>query len=171
MYEQFTKFRTTPAGAVLKYILQKEKISQKEIAERSYIYPQRINDLINGRRKFTPETSIALEKALGIDALGYFCTIQTNFDVYSYQNEQELKITPDLSKFKQSLFWDTKMETVNWIRNYKWIIQRAFEYGNEEEIKETVRFYGREKVKEILNGITEKWVEHNRLKNREKFAI
>jgi plasmid maintenance system antidote protein VapI len=66
MYEQYFSMPGVPAGAILKRILQKELLSQKEIAEKSSIYPQRINDLISGKRKFTPESSFRLEKALGI---------------------------------------------------------------------------------------------------------
>jgi hypothetical protein len=50
---------------------------------------------------------------------------------------------PDLSKFNKSLFWDTKIEKINWIRNKKWVIKRVFEYGNDLEIKEIIHFYGK----------------------------
>ena len=55
MYEQYLSMPAVPAGAILKRILQKENLSQKEIAKKTAIYPQRINDLINGKRKFNPE--------------------------------------------------------------------------------------------------------------------
>ncbi|MDR0546382.1 MAG: helix-turn-helix transcriptional regulator [Dysgonamonadaceae bacterium] len=155
----------------MKHILKKENISQKEIALRSDILPQRINDLISGKRKFTPETSIKLEKALGINELGMFCKIQTNFEVYNYQNEQELKITPDLSKIHKALFWDVVFESINWIRDYKWIIQRTFEYGGKEEMREIMRFYGRDKVKSVLNSITETWWRKRREAKRKKMKV
>ena len=50
---------------------------------------------------------------------------------------------PGLSKFNKSLFWDTKIEKINWIRNKKWVIKRVFEYGNDLEIKEIIHFYGK----------------------------
>lgn len=84
MYEQYLSMPGVPAGAILKRILQKEKIAKKEIAKKSAIYPQRINDLIKGKRKFTPEYSSHLEQALGISSLGYFYRIQTNNDIYLY---------------------------------------------------------------------------------------
>jgi plasmid maintenance system antidote protein VapI len=171
MYEDYIKFKETPAGAVLKHILKKEKLPQKELAKSTGIYPQRINDLIKGKRKFTPKYSIKLEKALGINQTGFFCIIQTNFDVHNYQNEQDLKIKPDLSKINRVLFWDTPFEKINWVRNYKWVIQRTFENGNEKEIKEIIRFYGKEKVKEVLDKCDEKWWEHKRIENRKKVAI
>jgi plasmid maintenance system antidote protein VapI len=171
MYEKYINLRTVPAGAILKKILEKEHLSQTKIAQKAAIYPQRINDLISGRRKFTPEMSVNLEKAIGITNIGYFYKIQANHEVYLYEEEQDRKIIPDLSKFKNSLFWDVNFERINWLKNVKWIIQRAFEYGNEQEIREIIRFYGKEKVTLVLNCIDEKWKEKDRIANREKFAV
>ena len=174
MYEQYLSMPAVPAGAILKQILQKEHLSQKEIAKKSAIYPQRINDLINGKRKFTPESSSRLEKALGISTLGYFYRIQANHDIYCYQDEQERKYTPDLSKLHKALFWETSsLEKINWLKNADWVIQRAFEYGNQQEIEEIIRFYGREKITEVLNTIpaTDTWKLNDRSKNRQLFGI
>jgi len=173
MYEKYLSMPAVPAGAILKHILKRAQLSQKEIAEKSTIYPQRINDLIQGKRKFTPELSCRLEQALGISSLGFFCIIQTNHEVFSYQDEQERKITPDLSKLHKALFWDTVIERMNWIRSANYIIRRVFEYGNKMEIEEIIRFYGIKKVKEALNSIPAKdtWKLKERNINREKFRI
>jgi plasmid maintenance system antidote protein VapI len=171
MYEQYMNLRTVPAGAILKKILEKEKISQKQIAKKAAIYPQRINDLISGKRKFTPEMSVNLEKAIGITNIGYFYKIQANHEVYTYEEEQDRKITPDLTQINKGLFWDTVFEKINWIKGAKWIIQRTFEYGNEQEIKEITRFYGKEKITDTLNSIDEKWKEKDRIANRKKFNV
>ena len=174
MYEQYLSMPAVPAGAILKRILQKEQLSQKEIAKRTAIYPQRINDLISGKRKFTPESSARLEKALGISTLGYFYLIQTNHDIYCYQDEQERKHTPDLSKLHKALFWETySLEKINWIKHANWVIQRTFEYGDMQEIEEIIRFYGREKIAGTLNAIplTDTWKIKDRNKNRQQFRI
>jgi len=174
MYEKYLSMPAVPAGAILKQILKRENLSQKEIAEKSAIYPQRINDLIKGKRKFTPELSFRLEKALGISTLGYFCLIQTSHDIYNYQDEQERQYTPDLSKLKRALFWETlSLNNINWLKSANWVIQRVFEYGNQQEINEIIRFYSREKVAKVLNAIpqTDTWNLHNRNENRKLFEI
>jgi plasmid maintenance system antidote protein VapI len=164
---------SVPAGAILKHILKKEKLTQKEIAEKSNIFPQRINDLIMGKRKFTPELSNRIEKVLGLSTLGFFYKIQTNNDIFCYQDEQERKITPNLAKLHRSLFWEIYSLDINWNRQANWVIQRVFEYGNQQEIEEIIRFYGREKVIGILNAIpkTDIWKLQDRTINREKFDI
>ena len=110
---------------------------------------------------------------MGISTLGYFYKIQSNHDVYNYHDEQERKITPDLSKLHRSLFWDTAMGKINWIRSANYIIQRVFEYGNETEIEEIIRFYGHKKVVEALDAIpaTDTWKLNDRNRNRQLFGV
>ena len=173
MYEQYLSMSAVPAGVILRRILQKEHLSQKELAKKLTVYPQRISDLINGKRKFTPESSFRLEKALGISTLGYFCQIQKNHDIYCYNGNEERKYTPDLSKINKALFWDSKIEKINWIRSAYHIVKRTFEYGNEIEITEIIKFYGREKTAAILDSIpvTDAWKSNDRKKNRQIFGI
>jgi plasmid maintenance system antidote protein VapI len=174
MYEQYLSMPAVPAGAILKKILRKELISQKIIADKSAIYPQRIHDLVCGKRKFTPELSFRLEKVLGITIPGYFYRIQTNNDIFSFIDAQERKHTPDLSKINRSLFWETPAtDKINWIKSANWVIQRTFEYGGQQEIEEIIRFYGREKISEVLNAIplSDTWKIDERNKNRRTFEI
>jgi plasmid maintenance system antidote protein VapI len=166
MYEQYLSISTIPAGAILKRILQKENISQKEIAIKSSILLQQVDDLITGKRRFTPEISLRLEKALGISEIGYFYKIQANHEIYLYTMEQVKKDTPDLTKLKKALFWDTDISQMNWRKNVKWVVQRVFEYGNATEIREIIRFYGKDKVKEMLDSVNEKWKEESRNTNK-----
>ena len=57
---------------------------------------------------------------------------------------------PDLSKLRPVLFWDTNMEKINWEKQKRAVIKRIFERGNDIEKKEIVRFYGRERVDDVL---------------------
>ena len=60
MYEQYLNYPHIPCNAVLKRIMQKERLSQRELARRSGIVPQRINDLLSERRRITADMSIWL---------------------------------------------------------------------------------------------------------------
>lgn len=160
-----------PAGKILEVILKTRNISQKELANMSNEYPQRISAYINGQRKFTIKASIAIEKALDIDIEGFFYKIQTNHDIYNYVMEEERKIHPDLSILSKGLFWDTRIEKINWIRNKEWVIKRAFEYGNDQEINEIIRFYGKDTIKSILPQIKSNWNSAVRNENYHKFIV
>ena len=171
MYEEYIKSKKTPAGKVLEHILRKAKLTQKQLSKKSGIYPQRISELIKGRRAFTIQQSFDIEKALGIGIEGYFYKIQANYQVYAYLTEKDLTKHPDLSKFSPALFWDTRIEKINWIRNKEWVIQRVFEYGNKQEIEEIIRFYGKETIRTILHGINSKWKKETRERNYKEFVL
>lgn len=70
-----------------------------------------------------------------------------------------------MSQFSNALFWDTKVDKINWIRNKKWVIKRVFEYGNEQEIKEIIRFYGKDVIKKIFPQIKNAWKKEDREAN------
>ncbi|WP_205600650.1 MULTISPECIES: hypothetical protein [unclassified Flavobacterium] len=58
--------------------------------------------------------------------------------------------TPNLSLLRKSLFWDTDINKIDWKKQYKAVIQRVFERGNEEEKLEIKRFYGDSVIKKVL---------------------
>ena len=168
-YDKYLQMEDVPAGKILEHILKKRNMPQKELADKSGIYPQRIQDYIKGQRKFTVKSSILIERALEIDIKGFFIKTQTNHEIYDYLMNEERKTHPDLEKLSKGLFWDTRIEKINWIRNKEWVIQRAFEYGNEQEINEIIRFYGIACVKQILNGIKSNWHRNTRNLNYQKY--
>ena len=165
MYEKYISIKTIPAGTILKRIVDKEHINQKQLSEKSGIIPQRLNDYIKGKRKFTPQVSLQLEKALGISMPGYFYVIQAQYEITQAKNNIELQNHPDIQKFRKALFWDTHIEKINWIANKNWVIQRVFEYGNEIEIKELIAFYGKEIVKNEIKNIQSTWKKDSREQN------
>lgn len=162
MYEDYLKYHHIPCGAVIDRIRTKEHLTQRELAERSGILFQRINDFIADRRKISPEQSLRLEDALGIERKGFFYQIQTNHEIFLAIKRMTKQQNPDLSKFRKALFWDTDFESIDWRGNSAWIIQRVFEYGNEGEIKETIHFYGKKAIENILSTLPDSWNAGNR---------
>ena len=165
MYEQYLKYHHIPCGAVIDRIRSKEHLTQRELAKQSGVYYQRINDFIAGRRRISTEQSLQLEKALGITTRCFFYQIQTNHEIFLAIKNISEGTHPDVSKYRSALFWDTVYENLDWQHNSAWIIQRVFEYGNEEEIQETIRYYGKEKVIEELSRCRDDWNSENRNKN------
>ncbi|MBR4854070.1 MAG: hypothetical protein IKU88_05025 [Alistipes sp.] len=58
---------------------------------------------------------------------------------------------PDLTKFSKTLFWDTTIDRTDFVTHKCYVINRVFERGNEEEIMEIIRFYGRDTILNNLN--------------------
>ncbi len=139
-YEKYLNMPDVPAGKILETVLKKKGMTQSELASQSGEYATRISEYINGKRKFTAKSSYILENVLGIHINGFFFLIQANHEVYCYRMQKEREIHPDLSKLSKALFWDTRMDKINWISNKAWVIRRVFEYGNEQEIKGSPQF-------------------------------
>ena len=141
--DTYLNMPSVPAGAILHRIAQKQHLAQTALSQKTGIIPQRINDLIMGRRRFTPHNSLVLEQALGISHQGFFYLIQANHDVYlTHLAENQAK--PDLNLLSQTTFWDVDLSKIDWAESCDWAIRRVLEYGNPSEIKELYRFYGRE---------------------------
>lgn len=47
---------------------------------------------------------------------------------------------PDLTKFRGAVFWDTAIENIDFTAHRRYVINRIFERGNEEQILEIIRF-------------------------------
>ena len=169
MYEQYLTYHHIPCGAVLDRIRTKEHLTQRELASRSEIPYQRINDFIANRRRISPENSLKLEKALGVDYQCFFYQLQTNYEIFIATSHLSEHATPNKSKYRKALFWDTDFDKLDWQHNSEWIIQRVFEYGNETEIKETIRFYGKKRITKVLHAIKDNWNSENREKNIKKY--
>lgn len=152
--DTYLNMSSVPAGAILYRIAQQKHMHQTTLAQKTGLIPQRINDLIMGRRRFTPSNSLVLERALDISLQGFFYKIQANHDVYQSQlSDNQPK--PNLNKLTQTTFWDVDLSKLEWMKCRDWAIRRVLEYGTQEEIEELYRFYGHDalvKIKENPKG-------------------
>jgi len=57
------------------------------------------------------------------------------------------KIKP---KFNKSIFWDVNFERIDYNAKANFVIERAFERGDVEDIRQCRRYYGDEKVSTTL---------------------
>ena len=147
----YLNMSSVPAGAILYRITQQKHMHQTTLAQKTGLIPQRINDLIMGRRRFTPQNSIILEQALDISLQGFFYKIQANHDIYQAQlagNQPK----PNLSLLSQTTFWDVDLSKIEWMKSKDWVIRRVLEYGTKEEIEELHRFYGHDAFAKIKDN-------------------
>lgn len=114
-------------------------------------YPQTLTAITKGKRDMNIPLALKIEEALALEE-GYFTLLQMYFDI---QQEKRKKGSskPDLSKFRRVLFWDTDINKIDWQRQARAVIQRVYERGNEQEKREITRFYGRNKINELLSKI------------------
>ena len=137
-------------GLFLKRELDNRNIESNQFAETIGENPQTISDIIAGRMSMNISLSSYIESVLDLEA-GFLMTLQAFYDIAEEENRLSKQNQPDLKKIRPILFWDTKFENINFYTHSRYVINRVFERGSNEEIEEIIRFYGR---KVILDSIT-----------------
>jgi addiction module HigA family antidote len=143
------KYKGIHPGIILERLLAKKEISQRPFALSLGEHPQTINAIAKGRRNLNTALALKIEAALDLEE-GSLALLQTYYDI---AEEKKKKLhTPNLSILRKSLFWDTDISKINWDKQYKAIIQRIYERGNDTEKKELELFYGAKKIKTALQN-------------------
>lgn len=143
------KYKGIHPGILLEREFKKRALHQRPFALSIGEHPQTLNAITKGKRKLNTSLALKIEKKLGLEE-GTLALLQTYFDI----NEEKSKIkqiAPNLSILRKSLFWDTDSTKIDWSKQYKAVIQRVFERGNDIEREEIIRFYGQEKIKKALH--------------------
>jgi len=63
--------------------------------------------------------------------------------------------------FNRRIFWDVNFDTLDYDNRARFVIERVFERGDVEDIRQCRRYYGDESIKEIL--LTAKYLPERRL--------
>ena len=136
-------------GIILERELKKRGLSKGRFALSIHEYPQTISAIINGKRSMNIPLAMRIEKELEIEE-GFFMTLQVFFDIKEEKKKQSISYHPKFSRFRPAIFWDTKIENIDWNQQKKSVIKRVFERGNLTEKKEILNFYGHNAIKEVL---------------------
>src|SRR5690606_41104135 len=154
MTARFKKYKGIHPGAILERELKKRNISQRSFALSLNEHPQTFNAIIKGKRNLNTALALKIERELNLEE-GTMVLLQAYFDIQKIKDE-EFQETPNLDILRKVLFWDTDIDTINWSRQAKAVIQRVFERGNDEEKEEIIRFYGKDKVEEALEHLDDR---------------
>lgn len=136
-------------GFVLERELEKRNLRKGSFALQIQEYPQTLSTITKGRRDMNIGLALKIEHLLGIEE-GFFMILQVYYDIEQEKKKQN-SAQPNMSIIRSILFWDTKIEKIDWQKQKKAIIKRIFERGNEMEKKEITRFYGNETIFKVLN--------------------
>ncbi|MFY7743754.1 MAG: helix-turn-helix transcriptional regulator [Flavobacterium sp.] len=149
MHFELEKYKGIHPGIILERLLAKKAIAQRPFALALGEHPQTINAITKGRRNLTTALALKIEASLGLEE-GSLAFLQTYYEIA--EEKKKLLRTPNLSNFRQSLFWDTDISKMNWDKHARAIIERVYERGNETEKKELEAFYGLPKIKVALQN-------------------
>ena len=144
-------------GAILKRELKKRRIKSINLADDINEHPQTINAITKERRGINPKLSFKLGDYFSI-ANDYFMILQATYEVENYRKSQIKKSNPILGKFRKSIFWDTRIELIDYKKNKRFIIQRILERGNKEEIKNLIKIYSLPTIKNEIPKIDNSFI-------------
>lgn len=150
MEQRFENYKGIHPGIVIERELKKRGIKQRPFAQSVAEHPQTFNAITKGKRSLPTHLALKIENELQIEE-GTLVLLQAYYDIQLIK-EANQKATPDLNKIRTALFWDTDINRINWETQYKAVIQRVYERGNDEEKNEINRFYGVNKVDNALKA-------------------
>lgn len=149
MNSKLIKYKGIHPGIILERELQKRSLKKRPFALSLGEYPQIINDITKGKRNIPVALALKIEKELDLEE-GTMVLLQAYYEIE--KEKRKMQNCPNLSVFRNALFWDTDINKIDWNKQHKAVIQRVFERGNEEEKEETIRFYSKEKVQLALRS-------------------
>ena len=139
-------------GIFLENELKKRKIAKSRFAISIGAYPQTLGSITKGKRDMNTSLALKIEHALNIEE-GFFMILQVYYDIKEIKQSEHNEIRPELSKFRKAIFWDTRIENIDWVDQKEAIIKRVFERGNQSEKDEIIKFYGKQETEEILQSL------------------
>jgi len=146
------KYKGIHPGIILERELKKRNLHKRPFAISLGEYPQNFNEITKGRRGLTPALSLKIDHALGLEE-GTMFILQAYYEIKKQKEKDNAANHPDFSIIRKVLFWDTDIEKIDWQKQYRPIINRVFERGNEEEKIEIMRFYGEDKVNAVIGAV------------------
>ncbi len=151
--DNISLFKGIHPGLFLGRKLKRMHISQIKLSKEIDIHPQTLNAIIKGKRDMNIPLSLKIETYFNWQE-GTLMLLQVYYDIDKEKQERIKK--PDLSIFRPTLFWDTTIENINWIKNKKVIIQRVMSRGNNKEQEVILSYYGKKEVAIIMENF--KWL-------------
>lgn len=148
------KYKGIHPGFILEREFKKRLIRQRPFALSINEHPQTLNAITKGKRNLNTTIALKIEDKLELEE-GTLALLQTYYDIAKEKKIQNSR-TPNLSILRKSLFWDTDISKIEWNSQHKAVIKRVFERGNEDEKNEIRRFYGSQKIDNVLNSTARK---------------
>lgn len=143
------KYKGIHPGKILERELKKRNLNLASFAHSLEIDTQVLDAIVKAESSITPDLCLKIDLALGLEE-DTMSILQLNYDIQKVRLSNMKR--PDLTILRKILFWDTDISKIDWEQQYKSVIERVFERGNLQEKEELIRFYGKEKVKQIIGS-------------------
>ena len=119
-------------GLFLERELKKRHLAKGKFAISLDEYPQTLVAITKGKRSMNVNLALKIENALNLEE-GFLMILQVFHDIKKEKSKSSQH--PNLTMFRPALFWDTKIEMIDWNQQKRAVIERVFERGNDIEKK------------------------------------
>lgn len=157
MLPNYERINGIHPGAILKRELKKRGIKSIELSNDINEHAQTLNAITKERRGINAKLSYKLGIYFGVSH-EYFMLLQAAYEVETFKKSQKDSQNSLAGKFRESLFWDTRMDLIDLKNNRKFIIQRILERGNHREINNLIKLYSLPIVKNELKKIKNSFI-------------
>jgi plasmid maintenance system antidote protein VapI len=153
MFKEISIIKGIHPGLILERKLREKKLKKSRFAITIKEYPQTLTAITKGKRSMNPVLAFKIEQALGLEE-GYLMVLQAFYDMKEEKLRQHSSNgSPDLSKLRPGLFWDTDINGIDWLGQRRAVIERIIERGTDEEKTEIKRFYGDRAFNKIAGAL------------------
>jgi plasmid maintenance system antidote protein VapI len=135
-------------GLFLERELKKRHLAKGKFSISLNEYPKTIVSIIKGQRSMNVNLALKIENALNLEE-GFLMILQVFHDIKKEKRKSAQH--PNLSIFRPAMFWDTKIEMIDWNQQKRAVIERVFERGNDSKKKEIVHFNGEKTIDKVLH--------------------
>lgn len=150
--QQISALKGIHPGIFLGGELRRKKRSGENFAMAIGVHMHIIDEIIAGKRSISKRLAVKIEHELLIND-GLLTALQFHYKAKKAIDRRALRqhhARPDIKKFRKSLFWDTRIENIQWDKQKLAVIKRVFERGNDQEKEEITRFYGAKDIAKVL---------------------
>ncbi|TSJ40938.1 plasmid maintenance system antidote protein [Mucilaginibacter corticis] len=148
MTQEFESYKGIHPGKVIERLLTKRNINQRPFALALPEHPQTFNAILKGKRSLNIGLALKIERALDLEE-GSLMTLQVHYDL----KLERLRTQGPGPNIPPVIFWDVDMSKIDWEKRAEYVIRRVYERGDQAMRNEIDRYYGIEKVNEILSGL------------------
>jgi len=147
MTEEFERYKGIHPGKVIKRLLTKRNIDQRQFRLSLRARAQTFNAILKAERHLNTKLSLKIERALDLEQ-GSLMTLQVHYDI----KRERLRTQGSGPNLHPILFGDVDISKLHWEDRFHFVITRVYERGDQTERDEVDHFYGLEKVNEVLEG-------------------
>ena len=148
MFQHLETIKGIHPGFIITRELKRRKLTKSALAKAVGEHLQTIVAISKAKRNLNTALALKIENYLNLEE-GILMILQTWFDIEQVKKMQ-YSGSPDLTKIRPVLFWDTSLSEINWDKQKTAVIRRVLKRGNEIEKQEIERFYGKNAINEVL---------------------